>query len=259
MSDHTDDGFPRERYEGPMASVEAHVHDTAGYANGCAGCDDLVTRRKTDPRDATIMASAAKAETVMCGTCHGEPQPVECPDCSGTGFRTTGVLLGTLPSTLELIAERDATIAEQAAEIERLKAERDTHLCPLCHGTGMTGNVNDREACERCEGTGIDAYTEMIAELTTNRYAALEAERDALRRQIDGFESGRRWSDLTEERNEANVRAEKYLAVIRAKDAELVAVHRCWLAAIKSTEAMAEAGIVVKACVPSEQEEADHE
>lgn len=100
---------------------------------------------------------------------------------------------------------QSAKIAEQSAEIERLKAERDTHLCPLCHGTGMTGNVNDREACERCEGTGIDAYTEMIAELTTNRdalrlevlrlndlkceamdrYAALEAERDALKRAID--------------------------------------------------------------------------
>lgn len=168
-----------------------------------------------------------------------------CDRCNGTGISTTGEVVGALPSTPDPVTDEplpsqvptitvthngaatppfpdryfrvepwtpagaieraNTTIAEQAAEIERLTKERDTHLCPLCHGTGMVGNVNDREACERCEGTGIDAYTEMIAELTTNRdalrlevlrlndlkceamdrYAALEAERDALKRAID--------------------------------------------------------------------------
>jgi hypothetical protein len=170
-----------------------------------------------------------KAETKQCHACLGRgyaqfyPRKT-CEICSGTGVRTTGVVVGRLePNPVPYIKpalghgasglpldplsglrpdERNVTIAEQSAEIERLKMERDTHLCPLCHGTGRVGNVNDREACERCEGSGIDAYTEKIAELTTDRdtlrlevqklkdlnfeaqdrYAALEAERDEARR-----------------------------------------------------------------------------
>ena len=54
-----------------------------------------------------------------------------------------------------------------------------TKLCPLCCGTGYTGNVNDREACERCEGSGIDGYA--------GKLAALEAERASSRAEVENL------------------------------------------------------------------------
>ena len=96
-----------------------------------------------------------KAETVTCDECFGRYKPETCPKCSGTGVRTTGevdksednpspetdvsamnvpVAVDNIEDKLRLAraeverlatvyADHSATIAEQAAEIERLKGE----------------------------------------------------------------------------------------------------------------------------------------
>ena len=216
MSDYTDDDTPRERYEGPMATKAKAETVTWGGCGGagrhvwrmiakCPKCNGTGIESTGEVVDAGFMpldeaGAVFRCRSAECGALafRRELQSDGSCKCGASVHRLDGVLADQYRTI-------HATIAEQAAEIERLTKERDTHLCPLCHGTGMVGNVNDREACERCEGTGIDAYTEMIAELTTNRdalrlevlrlndlkceamdrYAALEAERDALKRAID--------------------------------------------------------------------------
>lgn len=205
-----------------------------------------------------------KAETVTCDECFGRYKPETCPKCSGTGVRTTGevdksednpppetdvsamnvpVAVDNIEDKLRLAraeverlatvyADHSATIAEQAAEIERL-----IHV------------YSDQTDT-------IVKQAEKLTALDRER-AALEAERDEYQ------DAARRLAGVVDVNNgkinEANARAEKYLAVIKAKDAELVAVHRCWVAAIKSAEAMTAAGMVIDAFVQSEQEDADHD
>jgi hypothetical protein len=69
--------------------------------------------------------------------------------------------------------------------------------------------------------------------------------------EVDGtpMHQGRHWPDidrvfcLKRQLDAANARAEKYFAVIKAKDAEILALGQAWTASMATGQAMQEAGI----------------
>lgn len=122
-----------------------------------------------------------------------------------------------------------ATIAEQSAEIERLKEAVETI---------EVGRERDHEKHLLAEA---EASSWILQQ--NNKIAALEAERDALKDELErvrkaGLEALHGGIGHRE-------RAEKYLAVIRAKDAEIGALSRWCDTMLLSARAMSEAGLQV--------------
>lgn len=167
-----------------------------------------------------------KAETMECVDCSGRGFRGVlgglCPTCSGTGVRTTGAVVGGLPpavgiggyvyapdhnSGATVTDDRDATIAAQAAEIERLKAESIRRYTENADGTinmlrdQVRQLTDERDEVERERNALLLRVAEDIAPVEADRdvlrlevqrlkdlnfesqdlYAAIEAERDALR------------------------------------------------------------------------------
>jgi hypothetical protein len=128
------------------------------------------------------------------------------------------------------LADRDATIAEQAAEIERLKKnyEDAAGAFVIARESSATRHLAAQQMiAEQNElRTEIERLIRVHGE-QMETIAALEAERDALCDELDA----------------ANARAEKYFAVIKAKDAEILALGQAWTASMATGQAMQEAGI----------------
>lgn len=218
-----------------------------------------------------------EAKTEMCGECGGQGTIRDadlCETCNGTGIVTTGYVVGTLGAdsgakptgqvfrchskecgALSLRSELESdgsckcgasvglvtgvladqyrrhkeTIAEQAAEIERLSR---------VHGEQM--------------GTVV-MQSEKLTALDQER-ATLEAERDDLRLQVRSLtvsvlkaeQASEDEAKALKERDEARALNEKYLAVIHAKDAEIVAINECWKKSAQAGVAMMEAGLRFK-------------
>lgn len=142
----------------------------------------------------------------------------------------------------------------------------------------MSDKTPTRAECDKGYAALFGAHQQMVTERDTlrlevqrlkdasfeaqDRYAALEAERDALQIRVKSLVDH---SKLLESRLDAqtkygaeanaNARAEKYLAVIKAKDLELAYVAAARNASIKSFVAMAEAGLPLDGRL----EEASHE
>lgn len=278
--------------------------------------------------------SEAKTETCRECEGDGIILGCRCHECNGTGIETTGKFLGTLPSTPDPVTdepheptitttqgdapsvvtgnglryvyapghdsgatvtdERDATIAEQAAEIERLRervngleqlhaswadgslaeltAERDALRAAVDHLKGERDTLRSalEIAAARSDSQNASisyfeqesaSHNAALAEATTerdvlrlenqrlkdlsfeaqDRYAALEAERDELE---TANATLRMLNESVDNKCEENrIRAEKYLAVIRAKDAEIAALGQAWKTSMATGEAMQEAGL----------------
>lgn len=281
MSDHTDDDSPRERYEGPMAtkangnslknSKSSVGHEAAGKAETmmCAGCwgsgeGNHGTRCPTCNGSGVEPTGEVKAEPVTCDECFGRYKPETCPKCSGTGLRTTGEVAGSdkadeedsddifihpvPPKSVsrpfvaaERVDELEATIAEQSAEIERLKEAVETI---------EVGRERDHEKHLLAEA---EASSWILQQ--NNKIAALEAERDELAGRLatqqEFIDDYRKARDLREdaadqllrERNAANARAEKYLRVIAAQNAAIAARIQCHETEIDAAIAASEAGL----------------
>lgn len=165
-----------------------------------------------------------------------------------------------------------ATIAEQSAEIERLKGE-------LHEAVART-----RAECDKGYAALFGAHQQMVADRDTlrlevqklkdlsfeaqDRYAALEAERDELRTRTDHHTQtlvmlGEERERLIRHRKDERERAEKYLAVINAQADMIDAQERHAAVSLRLSVAYAAAGFVaearVTADVPMMAKEADHE
>ena len=231
---------------------------------------------------------------------------VVCSICNGTGITTTGKFLGTLPSTPNPVTDepheptitttqgdapsvvtgnglryvyapghdsgatvtdgRDATIAEQAAEIERLR-ERVNGLEQL-HASWADGSLAELTAerdalrlavdhlkAERDElKTVCERYTSTLGQLTREQ-SELTRQRDHLRNELDGWvgatnpamrslvATAQTTASATAERDAASARAEKYLAVIAAQNEAIAARIQCHEAEITAAIAAHEAGL----------------
>lgn len=255
MSDHTDDDTPRERYEGPMASA-ARAETT-----GCEACGG------------TGFLNARHSDR-FCPTCEGtgtapNGNSPENPESSGREVNATGH-----DGCIRGLERANATIAEQAAEIERLRganndplraelrAERDTLRLEVqrltADATRWQSDVRqliDEHKEDEARYGQLRLEVQRLKDLNfeaQDRYAALEAERDELRAEL----AREKHADQVTLRacNEANARAEKYLAVIKAKDLELFYTVGARSAALKACAAMAEAGLPLHVI-----EETDHD
>lgn len=187
-----------------------------------------------------------QAETTECVDCSGRGFRGVlgglCPTCSGTGVRTTGAVNATgHDGCIRGLDKAKATIAAQAAEIERLKGELHE-----AYTDDATGDVfKDRDVL-RLEVQKLKDERHEAADL----YAAIEAERDALRAKLDAELSHplraiaeKQREDFDRLLSEANARAESYLRVIEAKDAEIAAMAEGWKASLRAGVAMSEAGL----------------
>lgn len=294
MSDYTDDGFPRERYEGPMAAkartsvadarggsamsktVElmlldergqfvASLHPTVTSAPEFVKFENRHYRRTGKLRDSpeewqydrTHTVSGRKDCVVFVGDgCPvwrtGDPpmeSAVEQTHHTGQGFPGCPACVASIPPADGAFCKderpdpRDATIAEQAAEIERLKTLLST-------ATAEARTLKETTAHELC-----DAALNFESQ---DLYAALEAERDELRAEVarlrdrllqslaecgaDQAAAEKQVCALADGLDAANVRAEKYLAVIAAQSDMIEAQERHNEISLRLSQAYSVAG-----------------
>lgn len=181
--------------------------------------------------------------------------------CGGTGVEP--VLISNNPA---------ATIAAQAAEIETMKSvigrisPENTTLRVKCekqaaeverlarayadHGdtiAAQSATITGLRTTERDLMRERNALRLEVQKLKDDRheaadmYAAIEAERDELREKVRILEATDFLLRTTYEADRA--RAESYLRVILAKDAEIAALGQAWKASMASGEAMQAAGL----------------
>ena len=201
-----------------------------------------------------------KAETVTCTDCDGighlliHPH-ADCPTCSGTGVRTTGEVDPTRRTCGECGTEIDVRFGDCAVfgVHTLLFVQSDSGFDS---GATVTDERDATIAALTTERDVLRLEVQRLKDLnfeSQDLYAAIEAERDELRdntvpgleEERDGLRAaiGLREYQAKEDRTEASARAESYLRVIEAKDAEIAAMAEGWKASLRTGVAMAEAGL----------------
>lgn len=294
MSDHTDDDSPRERYEGPMAS--------AANGNSLKNSKSSVETRGCEACGGTGFFDARHSDR-FCPTCEGTGTAPNgnSPDNPESSVETVGVapypdryipadpLSGLNPNNatghdgcIRGLEQRNAVIAEQAAEIERLRLKVDAMSNERLEWEGEYAAIEAERDELQSRLEDKEEFADDMREVADTRKDAAEQllrERDELRLKVEALEAERdealkaradtavRWQEdrkekvtlagelrvasedeakALKERDEARARAEAYLAVIYAKDAEIKAIDRWWRASLRSVVAMQEAGLAIK-------------
>lgn len=278
--------FP-DRYIGPQPDTPTR-NGTCDHCGGrgkvlgpldeiqtCGVCDG--TGDEWIPK--SILDSAPRLHVeCACDEC-AKPRDVTGHDGCERGLERANATIAEQSAEIERLRERvngleqlhaswaDGSLAEVTAErnalraaVDHLKGERDTLRSALEIAAARSDSQNESISYFEQESASHDAA---LAELTTDRdtlrlevqrlkdlnfeaqdrYAALEAERDALKEHPLRAIAERQREDFTRLLDEANDRAEKYLRVIKAKDLELFYTVVARSAALKACAAMAEAGL----------------